>query len=135
MVEQLVKLLNTETQDRIQQRTAEQIVKTSVPQVAEGLVEVFKFFTQDRIQRLEKKTVEIPQSHVVEKIDEIPEIQTVQEHSAVLVQLASRISGIMMKFGAATGEDRSRGGFDHKIDQPVAEGSFRTRHCEALIHT
>ena len=31
---QMVKLLNTETQDRIQQRTAEQIVNTSVPQVA-----------------------------------------------------------------------------------------------------
>ena len=73
MVEQLVKLLNTESQDRIQQRTVEQIVNTSVPQVAEGLVEVFKF------------------------LDETPEIQTAQEHSAVLAQLASRISGITMK--------------------------------------
>ena len=35
MVEQLVKLLITESQDRIQQRTAEQNVDTSVPQVAE----------------------------------------------------------------------------------------------------
>ena len=105
MVEQLVKLLNTESQDRIQQRTAEQIVNTSVPQVAEGLVGVFKFFSQDRIQRFEKRTVEIPQPQIIEKIDETPEIQTAQEHSAVLAQLASRISGIMMKVGAATGED------------------------------
>ena len=40
MVEQLVKLLNTEFQDRIQQRTAEQIVNTSVPQVAGGGLQV-----------------------------------------------------------------------------------------------
>ena len=66
---------------------------------------VFKFFPQDRIQRFEKKTVEIPQPQIIEKIDETPEIQTAQEHSAVLAQLASRISGIMMKVGAATGED------------------------------
>ena len=84
MVEQLVKVLNTESQDRIQQRTAEQIVNTSVPQVAETLVGVFKFFPQDRIQRFEKKTVEIPQPQIIEKIDETPEIQTAQEHSAVL---------------------------------------------------
>ena len=75
MVGQLVKLFNTETQDRMQQRTAEQIVDTSVAQIVEGLVEV------------------------------TPEIQTVQEHSAVLVELVKRISGIMMKLGVAIGED------------------------------
>ena len=112
MVEQLMKLLITESQDRIQQRTA---------QVAEGLLEVFKFFPQDRIQRFEEKTVEVPQSQIVEKIDETPEIQTVQEHSAVLAQLASRISGIMMKFWSCDwrGSVREGEGFDHRIDQPV----------------
>ena len=72
MVEQSVNLLHTESQDRIQQRTAEQIVDTSVPQVAEGLEEVFKFFSPDRIQRFEKKTVEIRQPQIIEKIDETP---------------------------------------------------------------
>ena len=66
---------------------------------------VFKFFLQDRIQRFEKKTVEIPQPQIIEKIDETPEIQTAQEHSAVLAQLAQRLSGIMMKVDAGAGED------------------------------
>ena len=114
-----MKLLNTEFQDRIQQRTAEQIVNTSVPQVAGALVGVFKFFLQDRIQRFEKKTVEIPQPQIIEKIDETPEIQTAQEHSAVLAQLAPRFSGIMMEVDAGAGEDpfREGEGFDHAFDR------------------
>ena len=42
-----------------------------------------------------------------------------------------------MKFDAGAGEDpiAECEGFDHRIDQPVAEGSSRCRHWEALIHT
>ena len=126
MVEQLVKLLNTEFQDRIQQRTAEQIVNTSVPQ---ALVGVFKFFLQDRVQRFEKKTVEIPQPQIIEKIDEIPEIQTAQEHSAVLAQLAPRLSGIMMKVDAGAGEDpfvKVKGLITRLIDKPYCDEETST---------
>ena len=84
MVKQLVKLPNTVSQDRIQERTVERIADIPVPQVVEELVEVFKL-------------------QIAEKTDETSEIQTVQEHSAVLAQLASRISAIM-KFGANTGD-------------------------------
>ena len=84
MVEQLVKLPNTVSQDRIQERTVERIADISVPQVCEELVEVFKL-------------------QIVEKVDETSEIQTVQEHLAVLAQPASRVSAIM-KFGAETGD-------------------------------
>ena len=38
-------------QDRIQQRTLEQISDTPVPQVMEELVEVFTVFSQDRVQQ------------------------------------------------------------------------------------
>ena len=38
-------------QDRIQQRTLEQISDTPVPQVTEELVEVFTVFSQDRDQQ------------------------------------------------------------------------------------
>ena len=124
-----MKLLNTEFQDRIQQRTAEQIVNTSVPQVAEALVGVFKFFLQDRIQRFEKKTVEIPQPQIIEKIDETPEIRTAQEHSAVLAQLAPRLSGIMMKVDAGAGEDPSvkvKGLITRLIDKPYCDEETST---------
>ena len=73
--------------------------------MVDQLVKLLNTESHDRIQRFEDKTVEVRQSQIVEKIDETPEIQTVQVHSAVLAQLALRISGIMMKFGAATGED------------------------------
>ena len=89
-------------QEQVSERICEQIVDV---QMVEQLVKLLNTESQVRIQRFEDKTVEVRQSQIVEKIDETPEIQTVQEDSAVLAQLALRISGIMMKFGAATGED------------------------------
>ena len=56
-----------------------------------------------RVQFVEK-TVECAQLQIIEKIDETSKIQTVQEHFAVLAQLASRISAIL-KCGDETGED------------------------------
>ena len=90
---------------------------------------VFKFFLQDRIQRFEKKTVEIQQPQIIEKIDETPEIQTAQEHSAVLAQLAPRLSGIMMKVGAGAGEDsfvKVKGLITRLIDKPYCDEETST---------
>ena len=56
-----------------------------------------------RVQFVEK-TVESAQLQIIEKIDETSKIQTVQEHFAVLAQLASHISAIL-KFADETGED------------------------------
>ena len=89
-------------QEQVSERICEQIVDV---QMVEQLVKLLNTESQDRIQRFENKTVEVRQSQIVEKIDETPEIPKVQEHAAVLAQLALRISGIMMKFGAVTGED------------------------------
>ena len=47
--------------------------------------------------------MDVFKSQIVDKIDETSKIQTVQQHFAVLAQLASRISAIM-KFGAETGD-------------------------------
>ena len=112
-------------QKQVSKRICEQIVDV---QMVEQLVKLLNTESQDRIQRFEDKTVEVRQSQIVEKIDETPEIQTVQEHSAVLAQLALRISGDWR------GSVREGEGFHHRIDQPVTEGSFGRRHCEALIH-
>ena len=70
-----MKLQNTVSQDRIRQRTVEQIVDTSDPQVVEKLVVVFRVFSQDRIQqRIVEQT--IPAIPLAEKIVELPVIQT-----------------------------------------------------------
>ena len=55
MVEQLVKLPKTESDDRTQQRTAEHIAVIPVPQGVKELVVIFRVFSQDRIQ---ERTVE-----------------------------------------------------------------------------
>ena len=71
-----------------------------------------------------EKTVEIPQPQIIEKIDETPEIQTAQEHSAVLAQLAPRLSGIMMKVDAGAGENpfvKVKGLITRLIDKPYCD--------------
>ena len=70
-----MKLPNTMSQDRIRQRTVEQIVDTSDPQVVEKLVVVFRVFSQDRIQQ---HTVEqtIPATSLAKMIVEVPVTQT-----------------------------------------------------------
>ena len=80
MVEQLVKLLNTVSQDRIRQQTVEHIVvDIPVLQVAEELVEVSKVFPKDRVQQSSaEQTVETPDITLGEKIVEGPVTQTPQ---------------------------------------------------------
>ena len=51
IVEQLVEVPTNVFQDRIQQRTLEQISDTPVPQVVVVLVEVFTHFSRDRVQQ------------------------------------------------------------------------------------
>ena len=73
--EQLVEVLKTVLQDRIQQRTVEQIADVPVPQMLKELAEVFKSFRRDRIQqRIVEQT--IPAIPLAEKIVELPVIQT-----------------------------------------------------------
>ena len=65
------------SQDGIRQRTAEQIVDTSDPQVVEKLVEVSRIFPHDRIQqRFVEQTDETPDISLAEKIVEKPVTQT-----------------------------------------------------------
>ena len=75
MAKQLVEVPETVSQDRIQQRTVEQIIDASVPQAVEELAEVFRVFSQDRIQQ---RTVEqtTPATSLAEKVVEVPVIQT-----------------------------------------------------------
>ena len=72
MVEQ--KLLETVSDDRIQQRTAEHIAVIPVPQDLKELVVVFRVFSQDRIQQ---RTVEqtIPATSFAEMIVVVPVVQ------------------------------------------------------------
>ena len=59
------------SQDRIQQRTAEQITDTPVPQVAEEVIEMFNMFSQDRVQqRMVAQTTETPSTSLDEEIME-----------------------------------------------------------------
>ena len=61
MVEQLVKLAKTVSEDGNRQRTVERIPNIPVPQVAEELEEAFKIFSQDRVQkRFGRQTIKNP---------------------------------------------------------------------------
>ena len=77
MVEQLVKLPKTVSEDGIQQRTAERIADIPVPQTVEELVEVCRVFPQDRShQCFVEQTDETPDISFAEKIVERPVTQT-----------------------------------------------------------
>ena len=75
--EQLVKLPKTESDDRIQQRTAEHIAVIPVPHVVEKLVVVSSVFPHDRSQqRFAEQTGETLDISLAEKIVEEPITQT-----------------------------------------------------------
>ena len=77
MVTQLAEVPETVSQDRIQQRTVEQIVDAPVQQAVEELAEVSKVFSQDRIQqRAVEQTIENPATSLAEMIVEAPVVQT-----------------------------------------------------------
>ena len=83
--EQLVEVLKTILQDRIQQRTAEQIVDVPVPQVLKELAEVSKSFRRDRIQqRSVEQSRETPTTSLAEMIVEVPVIQTPERTQQVV---------------------------------------------------
>ena len=70
--EQLVEVLKTVLQDRIQQRTVEQIVDVPVPQVLKEL------------ERSVEQSRETPKSSLAEMIVEVPVIQTPERTQQVL---------------------------------------------------
>ena len=79
MVEQLVKLPETVSDDKIQQRTAEHIAVISVPQDVKELVEVSEVFPQDRSQQYFLEQInETPDVSLAEKVFERPVTQTQQ---------------------------------------------------------
>ena len=80
VVEQLVKLPKTVSENRIQELTVEHIVvDIPVLQVAEELVKVSKVFPMDRIQqRFVEQTNENPDVSLAEKVFERPVTQTQQ---------------------------------------------------------
>ena len=86
MGEQLVEVPETISQDRIRQRTVEQIVDAPVPQAVEELpMEVSKDFAQDRIQqRAVEQIIENPANSVAEMIVEVPVIQTPERTQQVV---------------------------------------------------
>ena len=83
--EQLVEVLKTILQDRIQQRTLEQIVDVPVPQVLKELAEVSKSSRRDRIQqRSVEQFRETPTTSLAEMIVEVPVIQTPERTQQVV---------------------------------------------------
>ena len=75
-VPEMVELPTIVSQDRIQQRTLEQIVDTQVPQIVEELAEASKVFSQDRVQqRFGGQTIETPAISLAGKVVEVPDIQ------------------------------------------------------------
>ena len=83
--EQLVEVLKTVLQDRIKQRTVEQIVDVPVPQVLKELAEVSKSFRRNRIQqRVVEQTIENPATSLAEMIVEVPVIQTPERTQQVV---------------------------------------------------
>ena len=51
MIEQFVDVPKIVSQDRTEQRTVEQISDIPVPQVVKELLEIFKVFSEDRVQQ------------------------------------------------------------------------------------
>ena len=77
IVGQVTEVPRTVSQDRIQQRTLEQIVDTPVPQVVEELAETSMVCSQDRVQQSSvEQTIETPAISLAEKIVEVLVIQT-----------------------------------------------------------
>ena len=65
------------SQDRIPQRAVEQVVDTLIPQIVEGIIEVFKTFIRDRVQqRMVEQTIETPAASLDEEILETTKTQT-----------------------------------------------------------
>ena len=86
--EQILDVLVPETAKQLmevpEQRTVEQIVDAPVPQAVEELADVFKVFSQDRIQqRAVEQTIEIPAVSLDEKIIKVPVARTPEKAQQV----------------------------------------------------
>ena len=78
-----MEVLETVSQDRIKQRTVEQIVDAPVPQAVEELAEISKVFSLDGVQqRIVEQT--IPATSLAEMIIEVPVIQTPERTQQVV---------------------------------------------------
>ena len=77
------KLLETVSDDRIQQRNVEQTVDSPVPHDVEELVEFFKASTLDRVQQSSAETIETPDISLDVKIIEVPVIRTQETQQLV----------------------------------------------------
>ena len=83
--EQLVEVLKTILQDRIQKRTVEQIVDVPVPQVLKEMAEVSKSSRRDRRQqRSVEQFRDTPTTSLAEMIVEVPVIQTPERTQQVV---------------------------------------------------
>ena len=86
MIEQWEEVPKMVSQNRIQRRTAEQIVEVPVPKVVEEHVEIAKVSSQNRVQPL--RGAECPSGHIsergVEQFVDVPGGQTVEvSHSRI----------------------------------------------------
>ena len=118
-VSQVVQISEVFSQDRVQQRSVEQAVEIPTISLAGEIIEMLVIQTKEKTRQVADPqiqhvfdTVDV-QNHIIQKkIDQMtkhaPRMQdvekTVEEHFAVLVQLASRIR-TSLKFGDETGED------------------------------
>merc|ERR1712032_363258 len=69
VVEEIVEIAKIISQERVQQRTVEQVVDVPVPQVVEEIVEIAKIIPQERVQqRTVEQVVDVPVPQVVEEI-------------------------------------------------------------------
>ena len=86
-VKQLVKVPETVSEDRTQQRTVERIVGVPVPQLMEELVEVSKVFPQDRVQQsFADQTIETPTISLAKKFVEGPQLQIAKTPETQITQ-------------------------------------------------
>ena len=101
----------TVSQDRIQQRAAEQITDTPVPQVVEEFAKVFNVFSQSRVQqRMVEQITETPAVFLAEETVETPKTQTQEKITRCLRENQSEFS-----------EERQRHASHKRIQECIAQ--------------
>ena len=84
IVEQRVEVPKIIPQERVQQRTVEQIVDVPVPQVVEEIVEVAKIIPQERVQqRTVEQVIDVPVPQIQEVVRHVEVPGPVQTHEVV----------------------------------------------------
>ena len=78
--QETIEVPKTVSQDRIPQRTTEQVMDTPVPQVAKEIIEMFNVFLQSRVQqRMVEQITETPAVFLAEETVETPKTQTLEK--------------------------------------------------------